>query len=85
MIDSVTAKDQEQFTTKYTEDAVDFIDRNKNRPFFLYVPHSMPHVPIFASEKFQGKSGTGLYGDVIMELDWSVRQINKALKKNGLA
>ena len=84
VIDSITAKDQKQLTTWYTEDAVDFIDKNKDRPFFLYLPHSMPHVPIFASDKFTGKSGTGLYGDVIMELDWSVGEINKALKKNGL-
>ncbi len=84
VIDSITAEDQKELTTWYTEDAVDFIDRNKDQPFFLYLPHSMPHVPIFASDKFRGKSATGLYGDVIMELDWSVGEVNKALKRNGL-
>jgi arylsulfatase A-like enzyme len=83
-IERMTKKDQPMLTTWYTEHAVSFINRNKDRPFFLYVPHSMPHVPIFCSEKFKGKSGAGLYGDVIMEVDWSVGQIMKALKDNGL-
>ena len=61
-----------------------FIHRKKDQPFFLYVPHSMPHVPIFASEKFKGKSGAGVYGDVMMEIDWSVGEILKALKANGV-
>jgi arylsulfatase A-like enzyme len=63
---------------------VDFIKRHKDEPFFLYVPHSMPHVPLFVSEKFKGKSGAGLYGDVMMEVDWSVGRITKALKANGV-
>ncbi len=83
-IDSVTAEDQVHLTTWYTEKAVEFINTNPDTSFFLYVPHSMPHVPIFASDKFKGKSGTGLYGDVMMELDWSVGQITNALKQNGL-
>lgn len=83
-IDSVTAEDQVHLTTWYTEKAVDFINSSADTSFFLYVPHSMPHVPIFASEKFEGKSGTGLYGDVMMELDWSVGEIMKALKNNNL-
>jgi len=83
-IDRVTKEHQPMLTTWYTEHAVDFINRNKDGPFFLYVPHAMPHVPIFCSEKFKGKSGVGLYGDVMMELDWSVGQINEALKRNGL-
>ncbi len=83
-VERMTPKEQEMLTTWYTEHAVDFINRHKDEPFFLYVPHSMPHVPIFASEKFKGKSGTGLYGDVMMELDWSVGEIEKALKENGL-
>lgn len=83
-IDAMTKDDQPMLTTWYTEHAVDFINRNKNNPFFLYVPHSMPHVPIFCSEKFRGKSGLGLYADVIMEIDWSVGQIMEALKTNGL-
>ena len=82
--DEVTAEDQAQLTTWYTERSVQFIDRNKDRPFFLYVPHTMVHVPIFVSEKFKGKSGAGLYGDVVMELDWSVGQILEAIKRNGL-
>ncbi|MGV3533476.1 MAG: sulfatase-like hydrolase/transferase, partial [Chthoniobacteraceae bacterium] len=82
--DDVTAKEQDQLTTRYTERAVGFIDRNKAKPFFLYVAHSMPHVPLHVSEKFRGKSGAGLYGDVIAEMDWSVGQIMEALRRNGL-
>ena len=73
--------DQSKLTTIITEKAIDFIDRNKNRPFFLYLPHPMPHQPIAVSEKFKGKSNLGLYGDVIMEIDWSVGMILKTLKK----
>ena len=80
----VTKEHQPFLTTWYTEHAVDFIGRHKNKPFFLYVPHSMPHVPLFVSEKFAGKSGAGLYGDVMMEIDWSVGQINNALKNAGI-
>jgi arylsulfatase A-like enzyme len=83
-IERMTKKDQPMLTTWYTEHAVDFVRRNKSNPFLLYVPHSMPHVPIFRSEKFAGKSGAGVYGDVMMELDWSVSQIMKSLKENGL-
>jgi arylsulfatase A len=81
---SIDADDQAHLTTWYTERAVEFIDRHKNQPFFLYVPHSMVHVPIFVSEKFRGKSGAGLYGDVVMEVDWSVGQILDALRRNGI-
>jgi len=83
-IKRVTKEHQPMLTTWYTEHAVDFISRNKDNPFFLYVPHSMPHVPLFVSEKFKGKSGAGLYGDVMMEIDWSVGEIVKALKANGV-
>jgi arylsulfatase A len=79
-----TNPDQSKLTTWYTEHAVRFIERNKTRPFFLYVPHNMPHVPLFVSAKHRGKSGQGLYSDVILELDWSVGEILKALKKEGL-
>tara|TARA_R110000744_G_scaffold162390_3_gene278996 strand:- start:176 stop:1603 length:1428 start_codon:yes stop_codon:yes gene_type:complete len=79
-----TLTDQSQLTTQITERSVDFINRNKNNPFFLYVPHPQPHVPLFVSDKFKGKSERGLYGDVIMEIDWSVGEILAALKKNGL-
>jgi len=83
-VERVTKKHQPMLTTWYTEHAVDFIGRHKDEPFLLYVPHSMPHVPIFCSEKFKGKSGAGLYGDVMMEIDWSVGQITKALKTHGV-
>jgi len=83
-IERVTQREQPMLTTWYTEHAVDFIHRNKSNPFLLYVPHSMPHVPLFRSEKFAGKSGAGVYGDVMMELDWSVGEITKALKDTGV-
>ncbi|WP_027078129.1 sulfatase family protein [Maribacter antarcticus] len=79
-----TLEEQSQLTTQITERSVDFINRNKDNPFFLYVPHPQPHVPLFVSDKFKGKSNRGLYGDVIMEIDWSVGQILTALKANGL-
>jgi arylsulfatase len=82
IIDTLT--NQSQLTTQITERSVDFINRNKDRPFFLYVPHPQPHVPLFVSDKFRGKSGRGLYGDVIMEIDWSVGQILSALKSHNL-
>ncbi len=77
-------EDQSTLTTLYTNKAIDFIGRHKSSPFFLYLPHSMPHVPIAASAKFKGKSKAGLYGDVIMEIDWSVGEIMKTLKQYGL-
>jgi arylsulfatase A-like enzyme len=80
----MTGKDQEQLTTQYTEHAVAFIEKNKERPFFLYVPHSMVHVPLYVSDKFKGKSGTGLFADVMMEVDWSVGRILDCVRKNGL-
>lgn len=76
--------DQAQFTQQFTKRAVEFITRNKDRPFFLYLAHVMPHVPIHASEKFRGKSTAGLYGDVIEELDWSIGEVLAALQQNGL-
>ncbi|MFN8218637.1 MAG: sulfatase [Fimbriimonadales bacterium] len=76
--------DQAQLTKKYTSFASDFIRANKNRPFFLYLPHSMPHVPLAASRSFLGKSGAGLYGDVIQEIDWSVGEILKTIRQAGL-
>ncbi|MHC4087582.1 MAG: sulfatase-like hydrolase/transferase, partial [Planctomycetota bacterium] len=76
--------DQTKLTTWYTERAVKFIEANKNRPFFVYLPHSMVHVPLFVSDKFKGKSKQGLFGDVIMEIDWSVGQILSTLKRLGI-
>jgi arylsulfatase len=77
-------EDQDKLTTRYTEKAVDFINRNAKDPFFLYVPHTMGHIPLGVSDKFRGKSEQGLYGDVMMEIDWSVGEIRKALEKNNL-
>ena len=76
--------DQSMLSTIYTEGAVDFIRRNKDNPFFVYLPHSMPHIPLYASEKFKDHSEKGIYGDVIEEIDWSVGQINKTLNELGL-
>ena len=83
-VERMTPDLQPMLTTWYTEHAVDFIHRNKANPFLLYVPHSMPHVPLFRSEKFKDKSGAGVYGDVMMELDWSIGEILKALREDGL-
>jgi arylsulfatase len=80
----VTPADQAQLTTWYTERAVCFIKRNRNRPFFFYLAHSMPHVPLYVSDRFKGKSGAGIYGDVIQEIDWSVGQVLDALKREGI-
>ena len=76
--------DQSLFTRRFTDRAVAFIERHRARPFFLYVPQVMPHVPIFASAKFRGKSAAGLYGDVVEELDASVGEIMAALRKHKL-
>ena len=81
----VSPEDQKQLTTQYTEHAVDFINRKADQPFLLYLPHSMVHIPLYVSDKFEGKSGAGIFGDVMMEVDWSVGQIVEALKKNGVA
>jgi len=76
--------DQHLLTQTYTTKALDFIERNSTQPFFLYLAHSMPHVPIYASENFEGTSRRGLYGDVVQELDWSVGQILDKLKEEGI-
>lgn len=77
--------DQHYTTKTYTEEALKFIDHHQDKPFFLYLAHNMPHVPIYASENFEGKSERGLYGDVIEELDWSVGQILSKLEELGLS
>ncbi|MEO1011898.1 MAG: sulfatase [Bacteroidota bacterium] len=77
-------EDQHMLTTEYTEHAIDFIKRNKERPFFVYLAHSMPHIPLYVSDKFKGHSTKGIYGDVAEELDWSVGEINTTLKTLGL-
>lgn len=76
--------DQTTLTRRYTEEAIRFIKDNKKGPFFLYLPHAMPHVPLAASPAFRGKSPRGLYGDVIEEIDWSVGQILATLRSQGL-
>jgi arylsulfatase A len=76
--------DQATLTERYTEEACKFIAANKDKPFFLYLPHTMPHYPLHVSEKFKGKSQGGLFGDVIECLDWSTGQILQALKDCGL-
>jgi len=76
--------DQSQLTRRYTERAVKIIEKNRDHPFFLYLAHTMPHTPLHVSDAFRGKTARGLYGDVMEELDWSVGQILKALKDNGI-
>lgn len=73
--------DQTQLTTSYAEHAVRFIERHRDGPFFVYLAHSMPHVPLFVSEKFAGQTERGLFGDVIEEVDWSVGQILQTLDR----
>jgi len=77
--------DQDKLTTEYTARAVRFIENHKGGPFFLYLPQSMVHIPLGVSDKFRGKSKQGMFGDVMMEIDWSVGEIMNALEKNGLA
>jgi arylsulfatase len=84
VIPQITHEDQNQLTTWYAERAVKFIEQHKDRPFFLYLAHNMPHVPLHVSDKFRGKTERGLYGDVIEEIDWSVGQVMDALKRTGL-
>ena len=80
----VDEHDQRMMTTWLTAKAVDFINRNRERPFFLYVPHPQPHVPLHVSDRFAGKTKRGLFGDVISEIDWSVGEILNAIDTNGL-
>lgn len=76
-------RDQSNLTARYTEQAVNFVSSTAEEPFFLYLPHSMPHIPLAASAAFHGKSGLGPYGDAVMEMDWSVGKILEALKASG--
>jgi arylsulfatase len=79
-----TLGDQDKLTAEYTRRAVMFIQAHKKEPFFLYLPHSMVHIPLGVSDKFRGKSRQGLYGDVMMEVDWSIGEVLKTLSENGL-
>jgi len=76
---------QETLTRRYTEEAVKFIKENKDKPFFLYLPHTFPHTPLHASDPFKDKSSRGLYGDVVEELDWSTGEILQTLRDLDLA
>ena len=76
--------DQVTLTKRYTDEAIAFIRKNKAKPFFVYLPHTMPHIPIFATDEFKGKSERGLYGDVIEELDANVGRLLGVLKDLGL-
>ncbi len=76
--------DQTTITRRYTEEAVRFIKQQDERPFFLYLAHSLPHVPLFRSKEFEGRSRRGLYGDVVEEIDWSVGEVLDALRETGL-
>ncbi|MGL4942137.1 MAG: sulfatase family protein [Thermoguttaceae bacterium] len=81
---SVDAETMRNLTTWYTERAVAFIEENRDRPFFLYMPHTMVHVPLAVSDKFAGKSNHGLFGDAVMEVDWSVGEVVDAVRRCGL-
>lgn len=76
---------QETLTRRYTEEAIRFIRENRSRPFFLYLPHTFPHVPLHASDDFKGKSPRGIFGDTVEEVDWSTGQVLDALRQAGLA
>ena len=75
---------QDTLTKRYTEEAIKFITANKDKSFFIYLPHTMPHNPVYASEKFRGKSANSRYGDTVEEIDWSTGEILAALKKSGV-
>jgi arylsulfatase A-like enzyme len=81
---SVQPADQEKLAAECVEHSLAFIEKNKERPFFLYFASNFPHVPLFAGAAFKGKTGLGLYSDVISEIDWSVGQVVGALKKDGI-
>ena len=80
-----TLSDQSDLTKRITDESIRFINENKDNPFFLYIPHPQPHVPLFASSDFNGSTGEGLYADVITEIDFSVGRILDALEKNGIS
>jgi arylsulfatase A len=77
--------DQHTLTERYTDEAVKFIHEHRDQPFFLYLPHTMPHVPLFASEKYAGKSARGIYGDVVEELDANIGRLLQTLREEKLA
>ncbi len=77
-------EDQAKLTALYTREAIAFIEEDKEKPFFLYFAHTFPHQPLFATERFRGKSKGGLYGDTVEEIDWSVGRVMDCLERNGL-
>ena len=81
----VQPSDQEVMTQEFTRRGVEFIRQNRDKPFFLYMPHPMVHVPLYASDDFRGKSGRGIFADVVMEIDWSVGELLKAVDEIGAA
>jgi arylsulfatase A-like enzyme len=85
VVKRVLANDQIQFVSMYTKEALRFIHENKKKPFFLYLAHNAVHFPLYPGDKFRGKSGNGLYGDWVAEMDWSVGEVLKTLTTNGIA
>jgi len=81
---NVTADDQQYLTRWDTEQALKIIERDRDQPFFLYMPYNMPHVPIYASDKFRDSAGKGIYADVVAEIDSSVGKVVSALRQHGL-
>ena len=77
--------DQTTLTKRYTQEVVTFIDQNVDRPFFIYFAHTFPHVPLYASPEFKGRSPRGIYGDAVEEIDWSVGEVLAALRRAGVA
>jgi arylsulfatase len=84
LVDALDQQGMNNLTRDYTHEAIKFIRANKEKPFFLYLAHNMPHVPLGASDAFRGKSPRGLYGDVIQELDWSLGEVMKTLKEEAI-
>ena len=76
---------QSNLTRRYTEAAIDFMGRNTDNPFLVYLPYTMPHTPLFRSDEFAGRSLAGRYCDVVEEIDWSVGEIRRAVENLGLA
>lgn len=76
-----TCPDQTQLTRRYTERAISFLKKNQSKPFFLYLAHNMPHVPLHVSDRFKGTSQLGLFGDVLQEIDWSVGEVLRTLRE----
>jgi arylsulfatase A-like enzyme len=76
--------EQEGLTTRYTDEAIRFIEHNRDRPFLLYLAHNMPHTPLYPGKDFEGKSPYGLYGDCVEEIDWNTGRILQTLKEVGI-